>query len=579
VIGLLVSVALATDAFDPTAQDARFTGAETWTVDEEIRLWGAIERHVDAEAGLFTQEDFNDALAWPDDSHYAPWIATCFGTATPSSDTFLLHAGPSSAIGRGTPILFVPGAGDNASRGFITMATRMDQAGRPVYALTFAHPHGDVLQQAELVADAIARIRHLTGAAQIDLVSHSKGGVATAVYLAHTEGAAWGHSAYEAHGTPYRGDVRRAVFIATPLDGIDTTHRWTLGNYASVDEDLAVSPTSWETWYPYGVTSWWLSEDLSAQDLFPSGQDLFPGHRQIIRRQPAELPGSLPWLGVYSLQPDWWTTYEGGTGVWSEAAGIDAVEAAGGHLLEHLEGQGVDPGVELFVLAGTSPLMPNGAESYLLAFFDQVWVDLMTGGADLWAALAGELAGGAFEGVGLSDADVQGLAAGKLVLGEISGPSDGLVFVDSATRAATLTGRGAQVVETYTAELSHLDLLYASPVIGELLLEEAAQDPVEYGWLEGLANRYIEADTLGWLERVLADEGASGPSDTAVGHTGDTGAQAADTGVPDPRPDDPTGTTGWAGCTEGCGTGSSLAWIGLPLLGWLRREHWAGSTH
>ena len=151
--------------------------------------------------------------------------------------------------------------------------------------------------------------------------------------------------------------------------------------------------------------------------------------------------------------------------------------------------------------------------------------------------------------------------------------------MDSATRAATLTGRGAQVVETYTAELSHLDLLYASPVIGELLLEEAAQDPVEYGWLEGLANRYIEADTLGWLERVLADEGASGPSDTAVGHTGDTGAQAADTGVPDPRPDDPTGTTGWAGCTEGCGTGSSLAWIGLPLLGWLRREHWAGSTH
>ena len=571
---LLPTVALATSLYDPTVEDARFTGAETWTVDETVRLWGAIERHVDPQAELFHAEDFNGALSWPDESHYAPWIADCFGSATPSSDQFLLHAGPSSAIARGTPILFVPGAGDNASRGFITMATRMDQAGRPVYALTFAHPHGDVLLQAEVVADAIARVRHLTGADQIDLVSHSKGGVASAVYLSHTAGASWDHEAYDAHGTAYRGDVRRAVFIATPLDGVDTSHRWTLGNYASVDPDLAVSPTSWETWYPYGVTSYWLAEDLGSQDLFPAGQDLFPGHRQTIRRQPAELPGSLPWLGLYSLQPDWWTTYEGGTGLWSEAAGVDAVEAAGGFLLDHLEGHGVDPSVALYLLSGTSPLMPNGAESYMLAFFDQVWVDLMTGDTDLWAALAAELSDGAFQSVGLTDADVQGLAAGKLVLGEISGPSDGLVFLDSASRSETLTGRGATVVESHSVELSHLDLLYASPIIGELLLEEAAADPVEYGWLEGLANRYIEADTLGWLERVLEDPADTKTGDTGepVVDTGDTGS-ADDSGLDDSRPDDPTGTGGWAGCTEGCASpGSSLAFLALPLLGWGRRR-------
>ncbi len=573
-ISLLLSTALATDAYDPTVEDARFTGVETWTVDEEIRLWGAIERHVDPEAALFAAEDFNDALAWPDDSSYAPWIAACFGTATPSSDTFLLHLAPSSALARGTPILFVPGAGDNASRGFITMATRMDQADRPVFALTFAHPHGDVLQQAEVVADAIARVRHLTGAEQIDVVSHSKGGVATAVYLSNHDEAAWDHPAYEAHGTRYRSDVRRAVFIATPLDGIDTSHRWPLGNYASVDAETAVSPTSWETWYPYGVTSWWLFEDLGDQDLFPEGRDLFPGHRQMIRRQAPDLPGSLPWLGAYALQPDWWTTYEGGTGVTSEAAGIDAVEAAGGYLLDHLEANGVDPAVELTLLAGTSPLMPNGAESYLLAFFDKVWVDVMTGGIDLWAAMAGELASGAFEHVGLSDADVQGLAAGKLVLGEITGPSDGLVFVDSATRAATLTGRGAEVQETYTPELSHLDLLYASPLIGELLLEEAAQDPVEHGWLEGLANRYIEADTLGWLEAVLADPETSepgdtgGPTDTGSDTGGDTWQDHEPGTVEDPPEEEVVEGCGWAGCTEGSG----LALVWLPLVGWGRRR-------
>ena len=67
--------------------------------------------------------------------------------------------GPRETIATGTPILFVPGAGDNASRGFITMATHMDELNRPVYALTFAHPHGDVFMQAELVANAIARIK------------------------------------------------------------------------------------------------------------------------------------------------------------------------------------------------------------------------------------------------------------------------------------------------------------------------------------------------------------------------------------------------------------------------------------
>lgn len=578
-IWFLPAVALATPAFDPTAEEARFTGPETYTQDGSIRLWGAIERHVDPEPGLFSQEDFNEGTAWPEDSAYAPWIAACFGTRTPASDSFLLHVGPSSAFARGTPILLVPGAGDNASRGFITMASRLDQAGRPVFAVTFAHPHGDVFQQAEAVADAIARVRVLTGAEQIDLVSHSKGGVASAVYLSHHAGAVWDHPAYEAHGTRYRDDVRRAVFIATPLDGIDTGHRWTLGNYASTDPELAVSPTSWETWYPYGVASWWLAEDLGAQDLFPEHQDLFPGHRQMIRRQSAALPGAQPWLGVYSLQPDWWTTYEGGTGLWSVSAGIDAVTAAGGHLLDYLEGNGVDPDVALYLLAGSSQLMPNGTESYLLTLWDQVWVDLATGGTDLWAAMLAELTDGALEDQGYTDADVQGLAAGKLVLGEISGPSDGLVFVDSATRAATLTGRGATVVETYVPALSHLDLLYASPLIGELLLAEAAADPVEHGWLEGLANRYIAGDTLGWVETVLADP--EDPADTGSGDTGpgdsgepDSGDLPRDSGdASDTRPEDPSGGgSGWAGCTEGCGGAGGTALFLVPLVGWGRRR-------
>ena len=50
----------------------------------------------------------------------------------------------------------MPGAGDNGSRGFVTLATKLDRTNRPVFALTFAHPHGDLFLQAETVADAIA---------------------------------------------------------------------------------------------------------------------------------------------------------------------------------------------------------------------------------------------------------------------------------------------------------------------------------------------------------------------------------------------------------------------------------------
>ncbi len=220
-ISLLLSVAFASSSYDPAVYVDRFTGTETYTIDGGIRLWSAIELHKDADT-MFDQEEYNSVTAWPEGSGFAPWIAECFGSTKPHSGSFLLHMGPFEESALGTPILFVPGAGDNGSRGFIGMATHQNNLGRPVYALTFAHPHGDSFMQAEVVADAIARIRERTGAAQVDVVSHSKGGISTAIYLSNAEGADWGERTdYETRGTTYRGDVRRAVFIATPLGGID----------------------------------------------------------------------------------------------------------------------------------------------------------------------------------------------------------------------------------------------------------------------------------------------------------------------------------------------------------------------
>ena len=583
----LANLAYATSSFDPTTPAAAFEGDETYTQDGATKLWGRIERIDDPDASLFSAEAFNAVTAWPSEGTYTPWIADCFGTTEPSSGVALLHMGVHEATASGTPVLFVPGAGDNASRGFIAMATHMDEIGRPAYALTFAHPHGDSFMQAEIVADAISRIRERTGAAQVDVVSHSKGGISTAIYLSNADGADWGDDAYEAAGTTYRGDVRRAVFIATPLGGIDSGYRWSAMNYASLTADYAISPSSWSTYYPYTTAFPTVQTDLSEQDFLPDDGDLFPGQRQLLARQDYTLPGELPALGVYAVQQDWYTTYEGGYGYYSWSAGIDAAVAAGGDLVARLEAQGADPDVEIFLLAGDNPIMPNGSEDLLAEMFGDLWVELATAPVDVWAAFLGELIGDAYIAVGISEEEIAGLASGKLILGEVTGPSDGLVFTTSATKGEALDARGAVIVEEKVVSLSHLDLLYASPVTGELLIAEGEADPLDDGWKVAVGERYAEADTIGWVEEVLADDavvdtgdeggGEEGDGEEGGGEEGDGGEGGVDTGPGDTGPGD-TGAGDTDGKADpGCGCaagGRGVGWLGLVLavvaVGWRR---------
>jgi MYXO-CTERM domain-containing protein len=574
IVGLF-AVALATDAFDPTAPEAVYTEGEVFTLDGATRLWSAIELHTDDKAELFDPDQFNRGTEWPaaDDElgFYAPWIRECFGTARPASGSFLLHIGPTDAISEGTPILFVPGAGDNGSRGFITMASRMDRNARPVYAITFAHPHGDVFEQAEVVADAIARIKVRTGASKVDIVSHSKGGIATAVYLSHGRNAPWGDAGYETHGTAYRDDVRRAVFIASPLGGVDTSYRWTNNNLFSLDAQKAISPSSWSSsWYGSNIL---FATDMTAQDFLPEDGDMFPGQRQLLARQDYELPGERADLGAYAVQVDWYTTYEGGVGFWSMSDGIDAAIEAGGDLINKLALRGVDPDVELFLLAGDHPVMPNGNSDWLSnTIADQwgeAWGSISAMGSSTWNEFVADLVDdGFFEDVALSTEELDGVSEGKLVLGEVTGPSDGLVFVTSATKAEALTARGAVVKETKIAHLSHLDLLYASPITGDLLVQAGQDGSEEDQWMIGVGNRYTREDTLGWVERVLADPEPTDTDETDA--ETDTDAPTTDdedpgeTPDPDDLPDDVDGVDPGAKVCSCASSGG--AWLPAAAL-------------
>lgn len=357
---------------------------------------------------------------------------------------------------------------------------------------------------------------------------------------------------------PTHDDIRRLVLIGTPLDGIDTAFRWPAQNYASLDADTAVSPASWGVYYPYGTGVLGVYENLSDQDFWSSGKDMFPGHRQLLRRQDHDLPGEQPWLGVYALaQTDWYTTYEGGWGYYTSCLGIDSAIEDAGDVIGALEGNGVDPEVEIFLLAGENPLLHNGAEYQWIALMGETWVDLMTQGSDAWADWMASVA----EEIGteVDPDEVRGLAQGKLILGEITGSSDGLVFVSSATHGETLTARGASIEETKVVDLAHLDLLYASPVTGQILIDYGEADPTEDGWMRAVGERYIEADTLGWVVEVLADPFEPGDS----GDTGfDSGLEPSDTADPDNRPG---GSGGLIRNCDGCASEGGVS--GGPVQG------------
>lgn len=101
------------------------------------------------------------------------------------------------------PVVFVHGYAQNCAT-FRGMAARLAQNGvGPLYAFNY-WSFTDVRLIARRLHDFIERVREETGAAQVDLVCHSMGGIVAAEHLMQTDGAC----------------VRRCVTIATPHAGV-----------------------------------------------------------------------------------------------------------------------------------------------------------------------------------------------------------------------------------------------------------------------------------------------------------------------------------------------------------------------
>lgn len=215
------------------------------------------------------------ALAWavaswlpsdlPSDVAQAPGVADTVGSvdapgeaATPDSPM----ARPDSATAR-VPVLLVPGWLDT-SEDMGRLRSRLVEAGWPpdhVRAVSFDNPAGSNRDHA-VELDVVARsVLRETGAASLDIVAFSMGGLATRWYL-------------------LRGDpvpVRRVAFLASPHRGTVAAHlAWGAGR----DEMLPDSP---------------FLDSLNAGPALPEGVEVITVRTQIdthvLPAESATLPG------------------------------------------------------------------------------------------------------------------------------------------------------------------------------------------------------------------------------------------------------------------------------------------------
>ena len=316
-----------------------------------------------------------------------------FGTNQPHSGDVVLHyAGdpPPGVTRHPVPVVLVHGASKNGNFWWDPKEDGSNQGlpqylksqGYEVYAVSFASSQDDNYVWEQQMANAIERVKQLTGAPQVDLVGHSKGGVPVRAYVSDF---------HQPWMEGYRGDVRRAVFVAAALGGIDYSFRHPVANLALLepsDNPHLNAPVSWDSVVtPLGIKN---TTDVSFE---AKGADHWPGQRQLL----------APWADTYPLpmnEPDWFTTYYGGQGFVSHSQGIEHYIHESGDFMPRLVSTPVDDKVDVAILAGNNPDIP-------------------------------------------------------FILNELTGPSDGLLFLKSATTMPA----SAKVIAEDVLPLNHKTLV------------------------------------------------------------------------------------------------------------------------
>ncbi|MBU6428519.1 MAG: acetyltransferase [Cyanobacteria bacterium REEB65] len=283
----------------------------------------------------------------PNGHQVEPEILDGFGSPFPPSSEALLQYMPGWDTGSGSVVLLVHGSCMDADSDWLDpfgrtgLAPTLAGEGFRVFAITFAHRNGDNLLQGQLLADAIDRVRQVTGVAQIDMVAHSKGGIVARALLSHM---------VEPGMPDYPGGVHRLVLVGTPNMGVDYTYRHPIidyGLYPEKDDYHVNVPLPWDKMLFMGL---WV--DTSDLTMSKAAGNYFPGLEQLLYR----------WDGTYPLdmtEPDWYSTYYGGQGFVSASEGIDQAISESGDFMAKLKEHPLDPSVQVAVIGGDKADLAN----------------------------------------------------------------------------------------------------------------------------------------------------------------------------------------------------------------------------
>ncbi|MFV0458947.1 MAG: esterase/lipase family protein [Actinomycetales bacterium] len=310
--------------------------------------WASVERYQDANPGF-------QAEVYPADGRgdQVGQTALFFGSAQPHSSRFLLYNAPAPAAATGSPVLLVHGANQTASQAWANpnaggnfgcgvvfcpstgLMQHLVDAGHPVYAIGFPHRNGDGYYWAEQIGDAVEVIRAKTGAAQVDVIGWSKGAFNARMYVS---------SVTQPWGSPYSGNVSRLILLGNPSMGFDWGYRHGISHDGAVFPECGGTlnaPAAHTQMTCYG----WRFSHPELSYASPA----FPGSGQMLAR----------WDGRYPLpyaEPDWYTTYYGGTGFYSRGVGIQAAIDEQS-LVQTIVDAGTPPELPVYLLCGTAPTM------------------------------------------------------------------------------------------------------------------------------------------------------------------------------------------------------------------------------
>lgn len=307
--------------------------------------------------------------------HETPEIISAFGSNLPPASTFLLHYGPKWKTNTGKVVVLVHGASDNANRAWATPAILLGDAGAP-----------GLLQAFEAKGN---RVFAVTFPHKHGNLFYEAQYLADAIELARLASGAdkvtlIGHSA--------GGLAARAYVSGYRLNGAWTAYRGDVERLITIatphrGQDFAFRHPEFNYYFMKDELA--ANAPMSWDKILVYGQwkdtldfsiysDNFPMQQQVL----------CDWTGKYPVSlssPDYYTTLHGGQGLVSHSLGLNAAIMKGGNFINTFRSYPVPPDIAVTVIAGTNSRIENVPQT------------------------------------------------------EKDGPSDGLVFVESASHTADLT--------------------------------------------------------------------------------------------------------------------------------------------